>query len=269
MQGWVGLGIKTQESQPVARACLGALGARFRTQGGWRWMEESRSRRETAKTWPWPRTSVGPYIHISCQKRKKITFGHLDFTIFELTQRKEQGKCIPHQALWGLYVWPRLAQYAAMLWVEKVEVAGKLRPPLAMEARRLTMAGHRRRAEGGLRLLTEEPPTGRANTSHKPCGSLNSRLNSTLTSPQPFGGLRAHQEMTIWQVERKQVRVTTPCILPQQCRVSKNSRRLWNKIDFHFKTLLDCNLAEPLFKHGPKHPKLPKLSPKSLKSRVA
>ena len=60
------------------------------------------------------------------------------------------------------------------------------------------MAGHRRRARGEtLRLPTEEPPPGPANTSHKPCGSLNSRLNSTLTSPQPFGGLRAHQEMTI------------------------------------------------------------------------
>ena len=58
------------------------------------------------------------------------------------------------------------------------------------------MAGHRRRAEGGLRLLTEEPPTGRANTSHKPCGSLNSRLNSTLTSPQPSGGLRAKLTLT-------------------------------------------------------------------------
>ena len=88
-----------------------------------------------------------------------------------------------------------------------MEMAGKLRPPLAMEARRLPMAGHRRRGER-LRLLTEEPPTGRANTSHKPCGSLNSRLNSTLTSLHLSGGLRlklTHQEMTICQVEPEQV----------------------------------------------------------------
>ena len=274
MQGWVGLGIKTQESQPVARACLGALGARFRTQGGWRWMEESRSRRETAKTWPWPRTSVGPYMHISCQKRKKITFGHLDFTLFELTQRKEQGKCIPHQALWGLYVWPRLAQYAAILWVEKVEVAGKLRPPLAMEARRLTMAGHRRRAEGGLRLLTEEPPTGRANTSHKPCGSLNSRLNSTLTSPQPSGGLRAKLTLTRkWLFDR-----LSPNRLGFQplvfCHSSVGSQKTaegsGTKLTFILQRSLTATLQNLLLvKHGPKHPKLPKLSPKSLKSRVA
>ena len=37
-------------------------------------------------------------------------------------------------------------------------------------------------AAQSLRLLTEEPPTGGANTSHKPCGTLNSRPNNTPSS---------------------------------------------------------------------------------------
>ena len=134
-------------------------------------------------------------------------------------------------------------------------MAGKLRPPLAMEARRLTMAGHRRRARGEtLRLLTEEPPTGRANTSHKPCGSLNSRPNNTSTSalghPQvswqihtpvidqwPYARLTQNR---LWLLRYSALNAKTVSGLEKQQKAPEQK-------GFHFTTLLACKIAQLIF----------------------
>ena len=137
--------------------------------------------------------------------------------------------------------------------VEKIEMAGKLRPPLALEARRLTMAGHRRRGGGG----GETAPAHRGAT-HPPAGPTPA---TNPMGPSTQGQIILQLPLTHPEVPWKSHTPGNDCMMPssaktgscnpsillhsvlQRCRVSK--RRLQNNIGFHFTTLLGCNIAQP------------------------
>ena len=246
MQGWVGLGIKVT-------TCRMSL---LRSTGGPEWGPEGGCDAEWKAAWGERQPRRGPdHGHllgpITCQKRKKITVARFNFyPLWTGPLRSGKIKGIPDQALRSVCMaTSRAIGDTTISW--KGRDGWKIASSPDHGSQETDDGWPSEEGRGGaaqrLRLLTEEPPTGRANTSHKPCGSLNSRPNNTSTSAL------GHPQVS-WQIHTpgSDHRPGSPKTgfgysgillwMPKQCLVLKNSRRLQNKRAFILQRSLPATL---------------------------
>ena len=154
-------------------------------------------------------------------------------------------------------------------------MAGKLRPPLALEARRLTMAGHRRRGGGGW----ETAPAHRGAT-HPPAGPTPA---TNPMGPSTQGQIILQHPLTHPEVPWKSHSPGNDCMMPSSAKTgSCNPSILLHSVPQHgvesrkegsrtkLAFILQRSLVATLhnlspFKCDPKLHKMTKTRPKSLR----